>query len=193
MFNKDVKVPLQEAELVGTSSSNTLTYQSHLTAAMAANVSLQALAQQQEQLHQTQHQIIEQLAALSINQSNAGQGIGHSGCGPPHPLAQFSPNQFGCNNFGSHGRQGRGRGHGRGRRPPVFNAGRAPPSCLSQWGEHRHFQDYTHRQAEDIMRPRPRRRPRTQTPQRGSPTGMRVTLVVSMWPITIPARRAPII
>ncbi len=78
----------------GTTQIAALTYQSHLMAATAAKASLQALAQQQEQLHQTQHQIIKQLAALSINQSNAGQGIGHHGCGPPHPLAQLAPNQF---------------------------------------------------------------------------------------------------
>ncbi len=104
-----------------------LTYQSHLMAATATNASLQALAQQQEQLHQTQHQIIEQLAALLIIQSNAGQGIGCHRRGPPHPPAPFAPNQFGCNNFGSRSGQGRGRGRGRGHGPPVFNAGRAPP------------------------------------------------------------------
>jgi hypothetical protein len=111
----------------GTTHMAALTYQSHLTAATAANSSLQALAQQQEQLHQTQHQIIEQLAALSINQRDAGQGIGCHGHSPPHPPAPFSPNQFGRNNFGSRGRQGRGRGSGRDRGPPAFNAGRAPP------------------------------------------------------------------
>jgi hypothetical protein len=51
----------------GTTQMAALTYQSHLTAATAANASLQALAQQQEQLHQTQHQIIKQLAVLWIN------------------------------------------------------------------------------------------------------------------------------
>jgi hypothetical protein len=90
----------------GTKQMAALTYQSHLTAAMATNASLQALAQQQEQLYQIQHQIIKQLAALSINQSNAGQGIGRHGHGPPHPPAPFAPNQFRCNNFGSRGRQG---------------------------------------------------------------------------------------
>jgi hypothetical protein len=84
-----------------------LTYQSPPMAATAANSSLQALAQQQEQLHQTQHQIIEQLATLLINQSIAGQGIRRHGRGPPHPPAPFAPNQFGCNNFGSRSKQGR--------------------------------------------------------------------------------------
>jgi hypothetical protein len=92
-----------------------LTYQSQLTATTATILSqrmdqyLQTLAHQQEQLHQNQHQIIKQLAALSFNQSNAGQGIGRQGCGPP-PQAPFAPIQFGGNNFKSRGGQGRGRG-----------------------------------------------------------------------------------
>ncbi len=110
-----------------------LTYQSHLVAATAANSSqrmdqyVQALTQQQEQLHQIQHQIIKQIAAFSINQRDAGQGIGHHGWGPPPPMALFAPNQFGRNNFGSRGGQGCGRGRGRGGGLPAFNAGRAPP------------------------------------------------------------------
>jgi hypothetical protein len=36
---------------------------------------IQTLAHQQEQLQKNQHQIMEQMAALSFNQSNAGQGI----------------------------------------------------------------------------------------------------------------------
>jgi hypothetical protein len=176
---------------MGTMQMAALTYQSHIKAATTANLSLQALAQQQEQLHQTQHQIIKQLAALSINQSNAGQGIGRQGCGPPHSPALFAPNQFGRNNFGSRGGQGRGRGRGRGCGPPTFNVGCAPPLMSITQGGHQHFRDYTRRQAEDIIHPRPRRRPRTQTSQRGSPTGMRVTLVVLTWLITIPARHAP--
>ncbi len=52
-----------------------LTYQSHLTAATATNVSLQALAQQQEQLHQTQHQIIEQLAALQSIRATQAEAL----------------------------------------------------------------------------------------------------------------------
>ncbi len=81
-----------------------LNYQSQITANMATNFSqqmdqyVQTLAHQQEQLHQNQHQIIEQLAALSFNQSVAGQGVGCQGCGPP-PKAPFAPIQFGGNNF----------------------------------------------------------------------------------------------
>ncbi len=111
-----------------------LTYQSQITANTAANLYqrmdqyVQALANQQEQLHQNQHQIIEQLAALSFNQSIAGRGIGRQGPGPP-PQALFAPIQFEGNNFGSRGGQGggRGQGRGRGRGPPAFTAGRAPP------------------------------------------------------------------
>jgi hypothetical protein len=111
-----------------------LTYQSQLTANMAANLSqqmdhyIQTLTHQQEQLHQNQHQIIKQLAALLFNQRDVGQGIRRQGRGPP-PQAPFAPIQFGGNNFGSHGGQGCGRGQGRGRGhgPPAFTAGRAPP------------------------------------------------------------------
>jgi hypothetical protein len=111
-----------------------LTYQSQITANTAANLSqqmdqyVQTLAHQQEQLHQNQHQIIKQLAALSFNQSVAGQGIGRQGRGPS-PQAPFAPIQFGGNIFGSRGGQGRGRGQGRecGRGPPAFTAGHAPP------------------------------------------------------------------
>jgi hypothetical protein len=105
-----------------------LSYQSQITANTAANLYqrmdqyVQALAHQQEQLPQNQHQIIEQLATLSFNQSIAGRGIGRQGPGPP-PQALFAPIQFEGNNFGSRGGQGRGRGRG----PPAFTAGRAPP------------------------------------------------------------------
>jgi hypothetical protein len=50
-----------------------LTYQSQLTAATAANASermdqyVHTLAQQQEHLHQTQHQLMVQLAGLTLN------------------------------------------------------------------------------------------------------------------------------
>ncbi len=111
-----------------------LTYQSQLTATTAANLSqqmdqyVQTLFHQQLQLHQNQHQIIKQLAALSFNQSYAGQGIGCQGRSPP-PQALFAPIQFGGNNFGSHGGQGcgreQGRGHGHG--PPAFTPGLANP------------------------------------------------------------------
>jgi hypothetical protein len=58
-----------------------LTYQSQLTAATTANVSqrmdhVQMLAQQQEQLQQTQHQIMEQLAALTLNHGEGGRRVG---------------------------------------------------------------------------------------------------------------------
>ena len=62
--------------------------QSQLTATTAANSSqrheqgLQALAQQNQLLHANQHQILERLAEISFNASNAGQGIcrgGHGG------------------------------------------------------------------------------------------------------------------
>jgi hypothetical protein len=92
-----------------------LTYQSQLTATTAANSSqqmdqyVQILAHQKEQLHQNQHQIIEQLAALSFNQSNTGQGIGRQGRSSP-PQAPFAPIQFRGNNIGSCGGGGRGRG-----------------------------------------------------------------------------------
>ena len=63
------------------------TLQSQLTATTAANSSqrheqgLQALAQQNQLLHANQHQILEQLAALSFNASDAGQGILRGGRG----------------------------------------------------------------------------------------------------------------
>ena len=53
-----------------------LTYQSQLTATTAANSSqqmgqyLQTLAHQQDQLHQNQHQMMEQMVALLFNQNN---------------------------------------------------------------------------------------------------------------------------
>ena len=59
-----------------------LTYQSQLTAGTAANSSqqigqyIQTLAHQHKLLHQNQHQMMEQMAALSFNRSDAGRGIG---------------------------------------------------------------------------------------------------------------------
>jgi hypothetical protein len=78
---------------------------------------------------------MEQMAALSFNQSGAGRGIGHQGHGPPPPTAPFAPNRFGRNNYvgrggqdhSGRGGQGSGRGRGPGRGPPEFIAGRAPP------------------------------------------------------------------
>jgi hypothetical protein len=96
---------------------------------------IKTLAHQQEQLHQNQHQMMEQMTALSFNQSNTGCGIGCQGRGWPPPTAPFAPNGFGRNtyggrggqDYGDRGGQGRGRGWGRGRGPPAFIAGCAPP------------------------------------------------------------------
>jgi hypothetical protein len=128
-----------------------LTYQSQHTATTAANSSqqmnqyMQTLAHQQDLLHQNQHQMMEQMAALSFNQSNAGRGIRRQGRGPPQPPATFAPNgfpppapfapnRFGRTNYGGRGGQGRGRGRGCGRGPPAFNAGRAPPiTSIMAW------------------------------------------------------------
>ncbi len=102
-----------------------LAYQSQLMATTAANSSrqmgqcIQTLAHQQELLHQNQHQMMEQMAALSFNQSNAGRGIGRPGRGQPQPPAPFTPNGF------KNGGQGRGRGCGHD--PPGFATGRGPP------------------------------------------------------------------
>ncbi len=117
-----------------------LTYQSQLRMTMAANSSqqmgqyLQTLAHQQDQLHQNQHQMMEQMAALLFNQSDAGRGIGHQGRGSPPPTAQFALNGFGRNTYGGRGGQDyggrggqrRGRGRGRGCEPPAFIVERAP-------------------------------------------------------------------
>ncbi len=134
-----------------------LTYQSHLTAATAANSSqrmdqyVQALAQQQEQIHQTQYQIIEQLAALSINQGDAGRGIGRHGHGPPPPPAPFAPNQFGRHNVGNRGGQGCGRGRGRSCGPPTFTGGHASPPHVYHNGEGAHISGTTHDSGQGIL------------------------------------------
>jgi hypothetical protein len=110
-----------------------LTYQSQLTAATATNASqrmdqyVQTLTQQQEQLHQMQHQIMEQLATLSLNHGNGDRGVGRQGRPHPPPPTPFAPNQFGCHNFGNGGEQGRGRGSGRGCGPPAFTGGHTTP------------------------------------------------------------------
>jgi hypothetical protein len=96
---------------------------------------IQTLAHQQEQLHRNQHQMMEQMAALLFNQSDAGWGIGRQGRDPPLPTAPFAPNGFGRNtysgrggqDYSGRGGQGRRRGCGRGRGPPAFIAGRASP------------------------------------------------------------------
>ncbi len=64
--------------------------------------------------------MMEQMVALSFNQSDAGCSIGRPGCGQPQPPAPFTPNGFGS------GGQGRGRGRGCGRPPPGFATGRGP-------------------------------------------------------------------
>jgi hypothetical protein len=67
------------------------TLQSQLTASMAANSSqhqdclYQQMAHQQTLLHANQHQILEQLAALLLNTSDAGQGHRCSGGRAPAP------------------------------------------------------------------------------------------------------------
>ena len=117
-----------------------LTYQSQLTATTAANSSqqmgqyMQTLAHQQDLLHQNQHQMMEQMAALSFNQSDAGRGIGRPGRGQHQQPAPFTPNgfgrggQFSPQGFGRGAGQGRGRGRGRGRGPPPgYATGRGPP------------------------------------------------------------------
>ena len=98
-----------------------LMYQSQLTATTAANWSqqmgqyIQTLAHQQDLLHQNQHQMMEQMAALSFNQSDAGRGIRRQGHGQPQPPAPVTPNGLGCggqlapNGFGCSGWQGQGR------------------------------------------------------------------------------------
>jgi len=97
------------------------TLQSQLTAMPAANSSqrheqgLQALAQQNQLLHANQHQILEQLAALSFNASDAGLGIRRGGRGggrrtpPPSPYVPAVPTTY------QQGYGGRGHGRGRGR------------------------------------------------------------------------------
>ena len=102
-----------------------LTYQSQQTATTVANSSqkmgqyIQTLAHQQELLHQNRHQMMEQMAALSFHQSNAGRGIGRPGRGQPQ-----TPTPFTLNGFGNGG-QGRGRECGCG--PPGFATGHGPP------------------------------------------------------------------
>ena len=78
-----------------------LMYQSQLTATTATNSSqqmgqyMQMLAHQQDLLHENKHQMMEQMVALSFNQSNAGRGIGSPGRGQPQQPAPFTPNGFG--------------------------------------------------------------------------------------------------
>jgi hypothetical protein len=77
---------------------------------------------------------MEQMAALSFNQSNAGHGIRRQGRGPPPTPAPFAPNGFGRTNYGGRGGKGQGRGRGPGQGLPAFNAGRAPPiTSITAW------------------------------------------------------------
>ncbi len=115
-----------------------VTLQSQLTASTAANSSqrhnqaVQALAQQQHLLHANQHQILEQLAALSFNASNAGRGVCCGGGGggrgsPPPPYVQAPAMPVPTYQQGYGGR-GRGRGRRRGGRTqqPQFSPGGFP-------------------------------------------------------------------
>ena len=130
-----------------------VTLQSQLTATTAANSSqrndqaVQLLAQQQHLLHANQHQILEQLAALSFNASDAGQGRrpgggrGRGPAPPPYVQAPAMPTQGFAPTYQT-GYGGRGRGRGRGRsgraqqaqfhhpsRPPTSS-----PHCSSPHG-----------------------------------------------------------
>ncbi len=49
--------------------------------------------------------MMEQMAALSFNQSDVGRSIGRQGRGPPPPTAPFAPNGFGRNTYRGHGGQ----------------------------------------------------------------------------------------
>jgi hypothetical protein len=106
-----------------------VTLQSQLTATTAANSSqrndqaIQLLAQQQHLLHANQHQILEQLAALSFNASDAGQGRrpgggrGRGPAPPPYVQAPAMPTQGFAPTYQTvYGGRGRGRGRGRGGR-----------------------------------------------------------------------------
>jgi hypothetical protein len=60
-----------------------LTYQSQLTANMAANTTIRQeqqlahLVAQQEMMHQNMHQLIARMNAVTFNQSDEGRGVGH--------------------------------------------------------------------------------------------------------------------
>ncbi len=114
-----------------------VTLQSQLTATTAANSSqrheqgMQALAQQNQLLHANQHQILEQLAALSFNASDVGQGIRRGGRGaghgtpPPPPYVPAVPTSY----QQGYGGRGRGRGRGRGNRTQQhYSPGGFPPT-----------------------------------------------------------------
>jgi hypothetical protein len=122
-----------------------VTMQSQLTATTAANSSqrheqgMQALAQQQQLLNANQHQILEQLAALSFNASDAGQGIrrggrGGGGRGTPPPTYVQAPTMPTTYQQGYGGRgRGRGRGRsGRGTHPVVSPLPKEWAMCFPQ-------------------------------------------------------------
>lgn len=122
-----------------------VTLQSQLTATTAANSSqrhdqgMQALVQQQNLLHANQHQILELLAALSFNASNAGQGLHRGGRGggrgspapPPYIQAPMLHTTFQQRYGGQQGYGGRGRGRGHGcggRMQQQYSPGGFPPN-----------------------------------------------------------------
>jgi len=110
-----------------------VTLQSQLTATSAAHEQgMQALTQQQQLLHANQHQILEQLAALSFNASDAGQGIRRGGRGggrgTPPPTYVQAPTMPTTYQQGYGGRV-RGRGRGRsGRTQQQYSHGGFPPA-----------------------------------------------------------------
>jgi hypothetical protein len=84
-----------------------------------------------------QHQIMEQLAALSLNHGNGDRRVGQQGRLYPPPPTPFAPNQFGRHNFGNRGGQGRGHGRSRGHGPPAFTGGHTtPPMSITTWRAH---------------------------------------------------------
>jgi hypothetical protein len=93
------------------------------------------MAHQQTLLHANQHQILEQLVALSFNRSDAGQGRyrgGGRGPAPPAFTQPITPAAGHATQFNT-GFGGRGRGPHRGRNnyarraPPGFGGGNVFP------------------------------------------------------------------
>jgi hypothetical protein len=172
-----------------------LTYQSQLTATTAASSSqqmdqyVQTLAHQQEQLQKNQHQIMEQMAALSFNQSNAGQGIGRQRRSPPPPGA---PATILEDEGGKEVDVDMGADVAKAR-PHLLHAVH-PLSCPLWRGGFRCLREHTQRQAEGIIHPHTRGTPkcnRILTSQRSTQTGMLATPVSATWPMATPVRRAP--
>jgi hypothetical protein len=119
---------------------------------------IQTLAHQQEQLQKNQHQIMEQMVALSFNQSDVGQGIGHQMHSPPPPGAPFAPIKFRGNNFGGQGGQGRGCGWDVdvAEACPHLLHTVHPLSCPLRRGGYWRLQEHTQWQAESIIHPHTR-------------------------------------